>query len=79
MDNEVTTLILDDNFSSLSFTAPYNSVPSSNVNTQISSVSKFKDITWKTGIWNNGIFEGGTFESGIWYDGLFLSGNWGTI
>ena len=79
LDNEVTTLILDYNFSSLSFTAPYNSVPSSNVNTQISSVSKFKDITWKTGIWNNGIFEGGTFESGIWYDGLFLSGNWGTI
>lgn len=39
-------------------------------------VSKFYDITWKSGIWTNGIFENGKFDSGMWYNGIF-TGTWG--
>lgn len=71
-----TTITLDYNFASLSFSAPYNATQSYNVNTGMRLVSKFKDIDWNSGIWYNGVFEGGNFYSGIWYDGVF-SGKWG--
>jgi hypothetical protein len=39
-------------------------------------VSKFTDVTWKSGLWTNGIFSNGQYDSGIWYNGVF-DGNWG--
>lgn len=75
--NNWTIVTLDYKFSSLSFTAPYNSAASLNVNTGLKFVSKFKNITWDTGVWGNGIFEGGVFNGGVWYNGVLTSGEWG--
>jgi hypothetical protein len=77
LDNNWTIVTLDYNIMSLSFSAPYGTTFSNNVDTGLRAVSKFKDVTWKSGIWGNGIFQGGLYEGGIWYDGVF-EGNWGT-
>jgi hypothetical protein len=47
----------------------------SNVDTGLRLVSRFKNINWKSGIWTNGLFDNGLWEGGIWYNGVF-KGTW---
>jgi hypothetical protein len=77
LTNNWTIVTLDYVFTSLLFDSPYDSSASSNVDTGLKTVSKFKNIAWDTGIWGNGIFEGGKFNGGIWYNGVLTSGDWG--
>lgn len=76
LTNNVTTVNLNYNLSSLGITTSVASQTYSNYETGLRAVSHFKDSTWKSGVWTNGIFEGGNFESGIWYSGVF-NGTWG--
>ena len=39
--------------------------------TNLRVVSRFRNSTWKSGIWSNGFFESGLWEGGIFYNGLF--------
>lgn len=77
LTNDWTKLIIDYSFASLSFDPPYNATQSSDIDTGLKLVSKFKNIAWKSGIWYNGIFDGGSFLGGIWYGGVFMNGQWG--
>lgn len=54
----------------------YNTISSDN-ETGLRVVSRFRSTNWKSGIWTNGIYETGLWEGGIWYNGLFKDGaNW---
>lgn len=76
LTNNWTTLTLDYDFSSLSFDSPYETIDTSNIDTGVKLVSRFKEVDWNSGVWENGIFDGGIFYGGIWYNGVF-NGSWG--
>jgi len=51
--------------------SPYYHVSPIDVETNMRVVSRFKNVTWESGIWTNGIFETGLWKGGIWYNGIF--------
>lgn len=79
-----TGLFLNYNLSTLTYSSTvaqnlsinYTVDSNSDLDLGLRVVSKFYDVTWKTGVWTNGIFENGKFDSGIWYNGIF-TGTWG--
>jgi hypothetical protein len=80
-ETDSTGLFLNYNLSTLGVKEPYASKTYSvaenpNLDLGLRVVSKFTDVTWKSGLWTNGIFSNGQYDSGIWYNGVF-DGNWG--
>jgi len=80
-ETDSTGLFLNYNLSTLGVKEPYASKTYSvsenpDLDLGLRVVSKFTDVTWKSGLWTNGIFSNGQYDSGIWYNGVF-DGNWG--
>ena len=55
----------------INLNSTYYHLSSIDVETNIRVVSRFKNVTWESGIWTNGIFETGLWKGGIWYNGIF--------
>ena len=81
VETDSTGLFLNYNLSTLGVVEPYASKTYSvaenpDLDLGLRVVSKFTDVTWKSGLWTNGIFSNGQYDSGIWYNGIF-DGTWG--